>query len=339
MLNTIQPPFLIKNDENWQCDENCLSTKPPAEMNGGTSPVLLDINKKPVHYELRFNQPWLFSALDYRARINNDKIFTMGACQGGIRHSLSLPSIMIKLAWKVLDTIKEDESRFITMKVSNETYGLVAMHIAVKTSEHWEWIWSTFEHVNNFSEYQFGEELVTASFEQHDSQCPGEFAADCIPSLIPFSPILAATSRINELVKKGFEQQKSPLQYYQMLGVQYKLNESMGQEQFKKELGDDMATGIINECVEKDSSYYVSADSEKYLLSYGSNGKCSTINEIINPGLYNPVFEPFPSGDDNKSCISCHVDATYKFNNHPYPADFSFTVNNIKKSPPLTNLK
>jgi hypothetical protein len=73
-------------------------------------------------------------------------------------------AIEIKLAWKQLEP-HEDKARFFTRELEAElseppgpdgkkpvekfTAGLVAMHIAMKTQSSPEWIWSTFEQVDN----------------------------------------------------------------------------------------------------------------------------------------------------------------------------------------------
>jgi hypothetical protein len=75
-------------------------------------------------------------------------------------------AIMVKAAWRVLDTAQgDDPSRFhsstalvYTPALNNpktpatcrkETVGLVGFHIAHKTNDASQWIWSTFEHVDN----------------------------------------------------------------------------------------------------------------------------------------------------------------------------------------------
>src|SRR5208337_4099875 len=68
-------------------------------------------------------------------------------------------AIEIKLAWRELGG-NDDRSRFYTTKVKVKTserepqektidVGLVGMHIAMKTESSPEWIWATFEHIDN----------------------------------------------------------------------------------------------------------------------------------------------------------------------------------------------
>jgi hypothetical protein len=75
-------------------------------------------------------------------------------------------AIMVKAAWKVLDTTQgDDPARFHTSTAlvytpaisstkspatcRKETVGLVGLHISHKTNDASQWIWSTFEHVDN----------------------------------------------------------------------------------------------------------------------------------------------------------------------------------------------
>jgi hypothetical protein len=76
-----------------------------------------------------------------------------------INHGLRHGAIEIKLAWKELNA-KDDASRFYThdltvtpsepdAKPTRIHVGLVGMHIAMRTKSSPEWIWSTFEQIDN----------------------------------------------------------------------------------------------------------------------------------------------------------------------------------------------
>ncbi len=68
-------------------------------------------------------------------------------------------SLMLKAAWRILDPKTDDPSRFYavssmvldpaTNKCTPQTVGLVGFHIVQKLKDFPEWIWSTFEQVDN----------------------------------------------------------------------------------------------------------------------------------------------------------------------------------------------
>jgi hypothetical protein len=68
-------------------------------------------------------------------------------------------ALMVKAAWKVLDPAKDNPTRFYTITAqvydpttqtcSSQQVGLVGFHIVQKLAAFPEWIWSTFEQVDN----------------------------------------------------------------------------------------------------------------------------------------------------------------------------------------------
>lgn len=82
-------------------------------------------------------------------------------------------SIMVKAAWKIIG-MGDDSSRFFTRDaVINEKHGtvhvkvgLVAMHIAIKYTELPQWLWSTFEHVDNVPEMK-GHRVIANSKKKY----------------------------------------------------------------------------------------------------------------------------------------------------------------------------
>jgi hypothetical protein len=92
----------------------------------------------------------------------DDNMVTFPTNEGTSRHG----AIEIKLAWKELDPKADDASRFITQNVQVRLSeparpgesspptreikaGLVGMHIAMRTASSPEWIWATFEQIDN----------------------------------------------------------------------------------------------------------------------------------------------------------------------------------------------
>lgn len=120
---------------------------------------LIDSNGNFVVYDVAVNK----TAFQY--------IFNNGLYNGNTqltKTSIQFPvgSVVIKTAWKVLVTGKDDPSAYITRtrtisipatnSVTGQPFttpplqmGLIAMHIVTKTPKETTWVWSSFEHVDN----------------------------------------------------------------------------------------------------------------------------------------------------------------------------------------------
>lgn len=156
--------------------------------------------------------------------------------------------IELKLAWKIIDRNKGDiAERFYTkpalVYVPDEpelckqvTVGLVGMHIAHKALSSHQWIWSTFEQVDNlhvseetFLEYNKRGQTLRPSF--YDPLCP-LCPVNVPPTPEPESglqktqvtrliPIADGTATLNQHVQAKLKSQDSVWQYYELIGTQY----------------------------------------------------------------------------------------------------------------------
>lgn len=131
---------------------------------------LIDQNGHYVRYQILVNQPMynyivsngLYSKAGQQ-RFTGDIAFPAGATTKGTTGTVG--AIVVKAAWKVLDPSDPDDnaSKFHVLKTyvytpagpgvsescEMETLGLVGLHIVHKTDGEPQWIWSTFEHVDN----------------------------------------------------------------------------------------------------------------------------------------------------------------------------------------------
>ena len=137
------------------------------EVNQAFSFAIWDQNGNPVHYESLLN------------RVEYDFIIENGLYEaGGLAAYLAkvgkltfpagrfadnkLGAIELKLAWRILDPATDDYSRYLTQPAyvasgadtpvwTRVMVGLVGFHIAQKTETSPQWIWSTFEHIDNLA--------------------------------------------------------------------------------------------------------------------------------------------------------------------------------------------
>ena len=132
---------------------------------------LVDQNNNYIYYEIRFNrdqygfvrgadtQPasWLYLAANLMKAEQAGPVSMPTASA----QPYSQGSVMVKAAWKLL-TPKDDASRYYTQSVSvydstqpagqkcqTMTVGLIGFHIGRKLARFPEWVWSSFEQVDN----------------------------------------------------------------------------------------------------------------------------------------------------------------------------------------------
>jgi len=139
---------------------------PIDEINQAFSYPLIDQHKNYVFYEVRYNRAyydfvrgqdgdpssWLYLVKNLAARQKPAVQMPASSPDGGTG------AIMLKAAWRI-KTDQDDASRFyttealvldpVTKKCSPQTVMLVGLHIAQKLKESPQWVWSTFEQVDN----------------------------------------------------------------------------------------------------------------------------------------------------------------------------------------------
>jgi hypothetical protein len=131
---------------------------------------LIDQRGRYVHYEILVNRPMFEFIVQNQlynqqgqAGFSGPIEFPVGEVTQGTTGTIG--AIMIKAAWKILDPKRDDFRKFHTAKVlvyqpplenpkiaescRIATVGLVGLHISHKTQVEPQWVWSTFEHVDN----------------------------------------------------------------------------------------------------------------------------------------------------------------------------------------------
>jgi hypothetical protein len=162
---------------------------------------LIDQDGNYTRYEILVNKPMfdyiLQNTLYSKA---GQKVFS-----GGVKFPCGVlngpeGAIMVKSAWKVIDPA--DKSRFHTQTVlvyspasdnpkypascSTKLMGLVGLHIGHKTNSASQWLWSTFEHVDNApTEADVASGKLKSEYNYYDPKCP---ASKCKPNEVPPRP-------------------------------------------------------------------------------------------------------------------------------------------------------
>ncbi len=295
------------------------------EVNQAFSSAVWDQNGNMVHYEILINDE------QYQYIIDNQLYNIEGQVEFFRKQSkLDFPigrlgtdqkgAIELKLAWKILDPAADDRARYITMpsyipagddptQWQPALMGLVGFHIAQKTESSPQWIWSTFEHVDNL-EVDLLETVnvdgeptpLRPSFYDPDCQwcpvnIPPEPGADGErrTQVIRLLPIRTTTQRLNTEMRAVLEKINAPLQYYQLVGVQWPLFPAMPPAPrddfpasvFNKSGGYPFPTYLINSVME---TY-----SQKGNLPANQHHMATTASDRL-------VF-------GTSSCMGCHASA------------------------------
>lgn len=303
------------------------SSKFPHGFDQASGQPLVDQNGRFVRYEVRINPDeynyliadTLWSAAGQKNFIANSKTvsFPVGATKYG-----QVGAMEIKAAWKVLGK-GDDPSRFYTIKaiVYNDdseqdpspgenpvTLGLVGLHIAHKTPTQADWVWSTFEQVDN---------LTKSFYNPNCNNCPVNVplpASDSLELSPDGKPLNAPTqvTRINPIQDSAAVALNNRFQTllkgsvwsnYQLVSTQWLLF-------------DDVAPGFL-------------ANSVLETFLQGPNPP-SYGNFKINAGqsyFTSPDYHPFAPGISS-SCMGCHYVANLPGTNAK--ADFSFLMGEAK---------
>ncbi|NET00508.1 MAG: hypothetical protein F6K61_08005 [Sphaerospermopsis sp. SIO1G1] len=238
------------------------------EVNQAFTTPLYDQNGKEVRYEIFLNDEEydyivenklynLDGQIEYSQKYHAPVNFPSGDYNTG-----ELGAIEIKLAWKELSA-DDIESRFYTQEVllpklkpdgepdinkktgnfkscEEKKMGLVGMHIAQKTKSSPQWVWATFEQVDNIvvddTVFVDGKRLH-ASF--HDYTAAGQTLPVNVPPIKRNSkgkpdsnglkktqvsraiPITGLAQRVNSEYQQALAEVNSPLQYYELIDTQW----------------------------------------------------------------------------------------------------------------------
>jgi hypothetical protein len=218
------------------------------DVNQALSYPLIDQHLGYVFYEVRYNQA------QYNFVFNNKYYLqsNLGKAEPVVMpmsKPYSVGAIMVKAAWKVM-TKADDQSRYfvtnaqvydpIAKQCSNLAVGLVGFHIAQKADGFAEWIWSTFEQVDNVPDPNVTKPPQGWSFNNgtNNPKTQGGWANRPnykSPNLVPISQRTAVqVTRLNPIpvtppgastvdVNKVFQQAlaKTPWRYYELVFTQW----------------------------------------------------------------------------------------------------------------------
>jgi len=300
------------------------------EVDQAFSYAIWDQNGNPVHYESLINR------VEYDFIVKN-KLYEAGGLADYLRShgKLTFPAgqfagnklgaIEIKLAWRILDPKTDDFGRYLTQAAyvaggagtpvwTPVIVGLVGFHIAQKTETSPQWIWSTFEHVDNVAADRLAT-VTTAdgkrrrlrpSFNDPDCQwCPVNVSAPPgkdgkrRTQIARLMPVSRETAALNALMRKALAAAGSKLQYYEMIGTQWPTEPAAAPES-----GNAFPGAVTN------------LSGGKPLPTYLANAVMETFSQVGNrPAADQPraVSTSNRLVFGNGSCMGCHASSPYDF--------------------------
>jgi hypothetical protein len=289
-----------------------------SEVDQAFSGPLFDQNGNPTFYEILIDNNEvgylcankLYSIagqLKFSADPNNKVLFPPGQWQTDGSGAFEL-----KLAWKILDPKKDKADRFFhesaQVLIDNAwtpvEVGLVGMHIAHKSQSSPQWIWSTFEQIDNLATDPIANPGLNPSY--FNPNCP-----TCLVNIQPSGanpvhnpvqvlrmvPIPLDKQELNHEAQAALRAQNSVWQYYELIDTQWPTNPSAPPTSG----GDsNLPQAITNKSGgEPTPTYLTNATMETYFQA----GNQSATNQ--EEGSQPSVVQVFGT----ESCTGCHSSA------------------------------
>lgn len=193
-----------------------------------------------INGQAAFSQKHGLDKIDYAKQSHSPPAFPIGVFSG------DAGAVELKAAWRVM-TPNDDANRYFVIdsyvytepdgvnqaSCKLEKVGLVGFHISHKTQSSAQWVWSTFEHVDNLSVRdggKFNGKPIKPSFYNPDCEtCPVNVAPPGPPfkadephlpvqakRMIPIPQDTAQLNREVQALLKG-----TVWQYYELIGTQF----------------------------------------------------------------------------------------------------------------------
>ena len=280
------------------------ATLQAAAADGTLPATLTDQNGKLVRYEIRLNKI-LFDHI-VKHRLYNANVQSLAK-------SVDFPNgaILIKAAWREVSPTEErlfhtvtacvcdKDKKGIMVNCKKQRMGLVGFHITQKTPSAPQWVWSTFEQVNNVpgiaatGELSFNDPSCTTCpvNKQTQTGTPNQMVrAITIPGVEPncAEPTQAVDNvrRLNDDVRKALATAGTVFRYYELINTQWPVPQ------------------------------------------VSSTPQPETVFNVRPLALGNTTMESFVQ--PTSTCMGCHSTARTVNANNFVSSDFSFTLNNAQ---------
>lgn len=149
---------------------------------------LIDQRGHPTYYQISVNQ----ASYDY---VVDNRFYNANIVNQANRVSFPDGAMEVKAAWRIMDGV--DPERFLTTRArvmafdrdgqptgvyQDKSLGLVGLHIVHKPAGFPQWIWTTFEHVDNAPLASDAGAAGSTPWSYYDPDCAGAY---CEPNVSP----------------------------------------------------------------------------------------------------------------------------------------------------------
>jgi hypothetical protein len=251
----------------------------------------------------------------------------------------------LKLAWRVL-TSSDDATRFLNLPAivppvngkcpdgstplppnpqCNVTVGLVGMHIGHKTKSSPQWIWATFEQIDNLSVDNVANPKIHPSFfnpncpicvpNQPPAQSNGNWATTPPTQAARAIPIPADKIALNDQAEAAIAKADSVLRYYQLIDTQWPTNPSAKPTPWS----DGLPNAVENKPGGDPTPVFLTNIAMETYFQHGVQPACQTEetpgNVVCPPGQWVIGSQTAtPTADTtqifaSESCMGCHSSA------------------------------
>jgi hypothetical protein len=320
---------------------------PTEDIQQAFSGPIVDQNGNFVFYEILIDK----HELDY---ICQNKLYSIAGQEDFAKtHSaVDLPSgvdtedasgaFELKLAWKILAS-SDDASRYLTAEAkfpststvaapalseATTKIGLVGMHIAHKSASSKQWIWSTFEQVDNLAVDSVAHPTLKPSFfdpscaicaaNQKPAQKGNTWLKTPKTQIVRSIPIPPDKETLNREAEAALATAGSPLRYYQLIDTQWPTAPSAPPTPWNAGL----PGAVENKPGGNPTPVYLTNTTMETYFQGPSSTACQ--NEELPTGVQCPVT-PWASAEANdknttvdstpifatESCMGCHSSASF----------------------------
>lgn len=207
-----------------------------------TGKPLIDQNGEKVWYQVNVNQVYFDYIVDNQFYVSTNQKGATIAFPYSSNTTSTLATVKVKAAWKVMGGAgskqPDDPSRFYTSEAllydpatktcRRELMGLVGMHVVVKTAQLPQWMWATFEHVDNAPDKDSGPVAGTQYnfYNSACTDCPVNQPPDSITSTTPTQVMRVVPVDVtapNAVFQEALKDLRSDnvWQYYEMVNTQW----------------------------------------------------------------------------------------------------------------------
>jgi hypothetical protein len=313
----------------------------PDEVDQAFTSPIWDQNGNVVRYEIRLNKPTV-DYIVHNTLYNFDGQIKFADSTIVPANVVSFPSstreqagsIELKFAWRIMVPGKDLNKRYFTKRVfvldSNQkakevTVGLVGMHIGTKTKSSPQWIWATFEQVDNLETNSLalfeGHHIKPSFNDPNCATCPINVFPDNNPKKNQIQrvlPIPMATQALNKEVHDLLKAKGSFWQYYQLIGTQWPTKPSSPPYPLNA-ITYKLPEAVTNKAGgEPVPVYLTNMVMETYFQGATDIDKTSNYNKLIAniPARYQieggPTNDPSNTGKiifGTEGCVGCHSSA------------------------------